>query len=98
MRNAFSTLPKQFSHVNLSQLSAQTSTLHVKKGRLRRLRINSVTIVRNLVSSWSFSGAVQLISSVFGYIYVSYVQVMYSRWKTQTGEGSSKETSIRFPC
>ncbi len=38
---------KQFSHVNPSQLSAQTSTLHVKKGQLR---INSVTIVRKIFS------------------------------------------------
>ncbi len=48
-----------------------------------QVRINSVTIVRKKFSE--VHGVVQLISSVFGYN-VSYVQVMYSRWKMQTGE------------
>ncbi len=42
-----------------------------------------------------FLGAVQLISSVFNDIYVSYAQIMYSRWKTQTGGSSSKETGLK---
>ncbi len=49
-----------------------------------QVRINSVTIVRKKFSE--VHGVVQLISSVFGYINVSYVQVMYSRWKMQTGK------------
>ncbi len=51
------------------------------------MHINTVTIERK-----KFSDAVQLISSVFNYIYVSYAQIMYSRWKMQTGGSSSKET------
>ncbi len=52
------------------------------------MRINYVTIVRKKFSEVCgvFWGAVHLISSVFNYIYVSYAQIMYSRWKTQTGE------------
>ncbi len=55
-----------------------------EKGAVAQVRIN--TVVRKKFSEvyGSCSGAVQLISSVFNYIYVSYAQIMYSRWKTQT--------------
>ncbi len=41
---------KQFSHVNPSQLSAQTSNVAREKGAVAQVRINTVTIVRKKFS------------------------------------------------
>ncbi len=43
-----------------------------------------------------FSGAVQLILSVFNYIYVSYTQIMYSRWKMPPGGAFFQRDKIKI--
>ncbi len=70
---------KQFSHANPSQLSAQMSTLHVA------CKNWAVAHVERKMKFMEFFGALLLISSVFNYIYVSFAQILYSRWKMQTG-------------
>ena len=80
---------KQFSHVNLTQLYAQMSTMHVKLGWI--LRYDSVL----LLARGSFFGRCSVHLVGFSYIYVSYVQIMCSRWKTQLMRHSSDETRVK---
>ncbi len=60
------------------------------------MRINTVTIERKKFSEvYGVFRALYSSSRLFSMIFVSYAQIMYSRWKTQTGGSSSKETGLK---
>ncbi len=56
------------------------------------MHINTVTIVRKKFSEvYGVFRALYSSTRLFSIIFVSYAQIMYSRWKTQTGGASSKD-------
>ncbi len=66
-----------------------------EKGAVSQVRINTVTIERKKFSKvYGVSGAVQLILSIFNYIYVSYPQICTADGKRKQVGRSSKETTF----
>ncbi len=60
------------------------------------MRINTVTIERKKFSEvYGVFWALYSSSRLFSIIFVSYAQIMYSRWKMQTGEAFSDETGLK---
>ncbi len=54
------------------------------------MRINTVTIERK-----KFSEVYGVFRALYSSSRLFYAQIMYSRWKTQTGGSSSKETGLK---